>query len=233
MATIDSSSAASQDALFRKLGIATQQNAADRGAKETLGQDDFLKLMITQLQNQDPFAPMENGDFIAQMAQFSTVAGIKEINESLTSVTDQLKWSRIATASTLLGHSVLVPGSLARPDADGEIHGVLDLPQASSDTVITYTDAATGEALHQQNLGATGRGLQGFGWTGLPDAVREGKRPVRISATVNFGKGPEAFGASVYAKVLSASADGTEAGAVKLDVEDYGEIDATSIVRFR
>ena len=42
------------------------------GSKDTLGQSDFLKLMTTQLQNQDPFAPMENAEFIAQMAQFST-----------------------------------------------------------------------------------------------------------------------------------------------------------------
>ena len=48
--------------------------------KSTLGQEDFLKLMTTQLQNQDPFAPMENGDFIAQMAQFSTVTGITEMS---------------------------------------------------------------------------------------------------------------------------------------------------------
>ena len=47
---------------------------------------DFLKLMTTQLQNQDPFAPMDNGDFIAQMAQFSTVTGITEINNNLTNL---------------------------------------------------------------------------------------------------------------------------------------------------
>ena len=51
--------------------------------KSSLGQEDFLKLMTTQLQNQDPFAPMENGEFIAQMAQFSTVTGITEMGQTL------------------------------------------------------------------------------------------------------------------------------------------------------
>ncbi|MBT3966506.1 MAG: flagellar biosynthesis protein FlgJ, partial [Gammaproteobacteria bacterium] len=50
---------------------------------QSLGQEDFLKLMVAQVQNQDPFAPMENGDFIGQMAQFSSVDGINSMNDSL------------------------------------------------------------------------------------------------------------------------------------------------------
>ena len=70
MTTIDPNSA--QAALFEKLGI-TNQAGTQKAAKDTLGQSDFLKLMTTQLQNQDPFAPMDNGDFIAQMANILTV----------------------------------------------------------------------------------------------------------------------------------------------------------------
>ena len=81
---------------------------------DKLGQSDFLKLMTTQLQNQDPFAPMDNGDFIAQMAQFSTVTGIQEMNSSIGKLVEEFDQARIATASNLLGHSVLVPGNIAR-----------------------------------------------------------------------------------------------------------------------
>lgn len=105
-------------AIFDKLGISTQTNLAERATKTELGQKDFLKLMTAQLQNQDPFAPMENGDFIAQMAQFSTVSGIEQMNQGLNGLVDQMRQMRIATASNLLGHSVLVPGNLARADAD-------------------------------------------------------------------------------------------------------------------
>ena len=80
MSSIDPSAA--QTALFEKLGI-SKNTDAKQGSSDTLGQSDFLKLMTTQLQNQDPFAPMDNGDFIAQMAQFSTVTGIEEVNSSL------------------------------------------------------------------------------------------------------------------------------------------------------
>ena len=112
MASIDANSPAqntanAQKALFDKLGISSQTDASKRGTSNNLGQEDFLKLMTTQLQNQDPFAPMENGDFIAQMAQFSTVSGIQEVNQNLTGLNDEMKQMRIATASNLLGHSVL------------------------------------------------------------------------------------------------------------------------------
>ena len=68
MTTIDPNSA--QAALFEKLGI-TKQSEVQKASKDTLGQSDFLKLMTTQLQNQDPFAPMENGDFIARCSIFN------------------------------------------------------------------------------------------------------------------------------------------------------------------
>ena len=64
--------------ILEKIGVKTPDNTPNT-PKSSLGQEDFLKLMTTQLQNQDPFAPMENGEFIAQMAQFSTVTGITEI----------------------------------------------------------------------------------------------------------------------------------------------------------
>ena len=72
--------------------------------------------MTAQLQNQDPFAPMDNGDFIAQMAQFSSVAGISDMNQTMTSISEQMDQFRVASSVNMLGHSVLVPGNIARAD---------------------------------------------------------------------------------------------------------------------
>lgn len=140
MSTIDPNS--SQAALFAKLGI-SQTSETQKAKKDTLGQSDFLKLMTTQLQNQDPFAPMDNGDFIAQMAQFSTVTGIQEMNTSIGRLVEEFDQARIATASNLLGHSVLVPGDTGLPDEHGELHGVLDLPEGTISTELRYLDAET------------------------------------------------------------------------------------------
>ena len=71
--------------------------------------------MTTQLQNQDPFAPMDNGDFIAQMAQFSTVTGIEEVNSSLKTLVEKFDQGRIATATNLLGHSSWFQGIYQGP----------------------------------------------------------------------------------------------------------------------
>ena len=149
MTTIDPNSA--QAALFEKLGI-TNQAGTQKAAKDTLGQSDFLKLMTTQLQNQDPFAPMDNGDFIAQMAQFSTVTGIQEVNNSISQLVEEFDQARIATASNLLGHSVLVPGNIGRADEKGQLHGVLDLPEQTFMTQLTYYDAETNEKLFSDDL---------------------------------------------------------------------------------
>ena len=130
MNNIDPSSQAHLDSILKKLGVNKQEDQI-AGSKESLGQAEFLQLMTTQLQNQDPFAPMENGDFIAQMAQFSTVTGITEMGQSLKGIANQLGEFRIATAANLLGSSVMLPGSTARADENGEIHGMLDLPSAS------------------------------------------------------------------------------------------------------
>ena len=71
MSTIDPTSQAQLDTILKRLGVNGEEDNKPKH-KDTLGQSDFLKLMTTQLQNQDPFAPMENAEFIAQMAQFST-----------------------------------------------------------------------------------------------------------------------------------------------------------------
>src|SRR5210317_2156209 len=184
MSTVDPNN--SQAAIFAKLGL-SQTKDAQSTKKDTLGQSDFLKLMTTQLQNQDPFAPMDNGDFIAQMAQFSTVTGISEVNASLGKLVEKFDQGRIATAANLLGHSVLVPGNVSRPDDNGELHGVLDLPQATSMAKVVISDADTGEELNVMDLGPQAAGLVGFSWSNIPEDVRNSNRRIQINATINFG----------------------------------------------
>ena len=233
MSNIESSGAAAQQALFDKLGISTQNAEAERAMDDKLGQEDFLQLMTAQLQNQDPFAPMENGDFIAQMAQFSTVSGIEEMNVNLKALADETRQMRISTTATLLGHSVLVPGQMARPDDNGEIHGVFELSQAASAARVSFTDDATGELLHSQDLGPQGSGLVGFSWIDIPVELREGNRRIKVDVAANTGNGMENMGPSIYARVLSASSFADASDTPTLDIEDYGTIDASTVSRIR
>ena len=231
MSNIDPSSTATLNKILEKIGVKSNEGLNAGKQKETLGQSDFLKLMTTQLQNQDPFAPMENGDFIAQMAQFSTVTGIAEMGESLKSLSNQLGEFRIATATNLLGHSVLVPGNKVRPNSDGEVHGVLDLPRASSATNVVFSNGA-GEVLHTMDLGAQASGLVGFSWSDIPKELIGQKSPLKVEAFMNGENGRSGVTPSVFAEVLAASTGDPETGVV-LEVKDYGNINASDIKKFR
>ena len=230
MSTIDPTSQSQLDSILKKLGVQKEEDTS-RGNKDTLGQSDFLKLMTTQLQNQDPFAPMENAEFIAQMAQFSTVTGITEMGTELKGIAEQLGEFRIATAANLLGSSVMIPGNYARPDDSGEIHGMLDLPSASGQTSLTFSNAA-GDVLHQMQLGPQSSGLVGFAWDEVPQSVLDTGEAVRIEAFADMGNGMESLTPSIFAEILAASTGDPVTG-VMLDVRDYGEGRAADVKKFR
>ena len=216
--------------ILEKIGVKTPENQ-QKSPKSSLGQEDFLKLMTTQLQNQDPFAPMENGEFIAQMAQFSTVTGITEMGQTLKGLSDKLNEFRIATASDLLGNSVLVPGNIVRPNKDGEIHGIIDLPSPSSETSVSFFDSS-GELVHSVDLGSQGRGLVGFEWINIPKNILDKDEPLRVEAYINTGKGSEGLAPSVFSEVIAASLD-TKGQGVTIDVKDFGEMAAADVIKFR
>jgi flagellar basal-body rod modification protein FlgD len=123
---------------------------------------------------------------------------------------------------------VLVPGSLARPDAAGVLHGVADLPEATSAVSVTYTDAETGTVLHRQEMGAQPAGLMGFDWRDAPPALVESRGAVRIAVQAEGGAPAAPF---VYARVVGVQLP--ESGQdLTLDVEDYGlrsSLEITSI----
>ena len=230
MSSIDPSQQ-SLSAILNKLGINSSEKSNIPKAKDQLGQEDFLKLMTTQLQNQDPFAPMENGEFIAQMAQFSTVTGITSMDESLKNVAAKLGETRIATAANMLGHSVLVPGKIARADDDGSVNGVIDLPSASTNVNVVFK-SQNGEIIDTINLGNQSSGLVGFAWHGAPKDMIENDEPIFVEAYANSGKGMEGVSSSIFAEVLSSSAGDGDSG-VMLDVRDYGTISANEVIKFR
>ena len=231
MTEINKSSEQSLNSILNKLGIKTQDEVQKQGNKNTLGQEDFLKLMTAQLQNQDPFAPMDNGDFIAQMAQFSTVTGITEINNNLTNLGSKLEPNRVATAAQFLGHSVLVPGQIASPDDKGEIHGVVDLPVYSNDVGLTFTNSS-GEIIHSMNLGSQEKGLVGFSWTDIPDEIKRNKTKLSIQAYSGNAEGSDGLSTAVYNKVIAASAPKNSEDVI-LETKDYGEISASEAIKFK
>ncbi len=232
MADVTKTSDQSLNNILNKLGInSSDEAAANKKDSSVLGQAEFLKLMTAQLQNQDPFAPMDNGDFIAQMAQFSTVTGITEINTNLTNLGDKLEPNRIATAASFLGTSVLVPGQMVSPDEKGEIHGVIDLPASSSNVGLTISNK-NGETLKTLDLGSQTKGLVGFSWVDIPEEIVKKNQTLSLQAFAGNGQATDGLSTAVYNKVIAASTP-KDSEDVLLELKDFGEISASEALKLK
>lgn len=147
---------------FRTLE-STQQSEIKRTS--TLGQDDFLKLLMTQLQNQDPMKPMDNGEFMGQMAQFSTVQGITEMGDSINSLVGMYQGQQMSNNASMIGKQALVVGNRAQLQ-DGKLGGAIDLTSAANDLSIDIK-SETGEVMASLGLGSRMSGTQEFAWDGI------------------------------------------------------------------
>ena len=152
---------------FESLGL-TKPKQPPKTPK--LGQEDFMKLMMTQMNNQDPFKPMEDGEFLSQMAQFSAVSGLKDIKDSFLSLTDSLKSNQALQASSMVGRKVLVPGTKSTLAAQGEFLGAVDLPANTGNLTLKITNKA-GELVHKVEMGEQAAGIVHFNWDGMTKAA--------------------------------------------------------------
>lgn len=159
---------------FESLGLTKTKKQQDK-SKPHLGQEEFMKLMLTQMKNQDPLKPMANGEFLTQMAQFSAVSGLKDIKESFSSLTDSLKSSYALQASSMVGRKVLIPGDVAKLSPAGEISGAVKLPVSTSNLKIHILNAK-GAEVKTLDLGSHAKGLVHFKWDGVKQGHdKEGK----------------------------------------------------------
>jgi flagellar basal-body rod modification protein FlgD len=148
---------------FDQLGLTAQREPQSSGE---LGQEEFLELMITQLRNQDPFKPMESGDFLAQLASFGTVDGIAELQDSFDQFASSLTSNQALEAAALLDRPVLFASDRAPLGATGGVQGAVEL-QAASSQVVVGVYSATGELLQRIDLGRQPAGRAEFAWDGL------------------------------------------------------------------
>ena len=103
----------------------------DTGKKsDSLGQADFLRLMTEQLQHQDPLNPMQNSEFLGQLAQFSTVQGIQGLQSSLDGLGTSLATDQMLRGASLVGRTVLVPSAKMALEGEGSVKGVVAAPDA-------------------------------------------------------------------------------------------------------
>ena len=147
-------------------------------------QDQFLKLLTTQLQNQDPLNPMDNAQMTSQLAQISTVDGITKLNATLQSLVNNSTQSQTLQAAALVGKTVLVPGGALALSQGQAVAGV-ELGGPADSVVATIKDA-NGLTVRTLNLGAMRAGTNTFTWDGKSDsgaAAADGSYSVSLAAT--------------------------------------------------
>lgn len=130
-----------------------------------LGQDAFLELMITQMKNQDPLSPQSNSEFVAQLAQFSSVQGIEKLNSNFNSFSSGFQSNQALQASSLVGRSVSVESKTSILVDKGIISGSVNLPAATSELKINIYNS-DGELAAQIPAGAAPQGDTNFRFDG-------------------------------------------------------------------
>jgi len=145
---------------------------AATSTKDAAGSADrFLKLLVAQMQNQDPLNPMDNAQVTSQMAQINTVNGIEKLNTSVEGLSGQFTQMQALQGASLVGRDVIVPGNLLDVD-DGVAQGGFDLG-STSDTVNVQVLDANNKLLDTLELGKLGTGMHSFDWA-VPSSVKDG-----------------------------------------------------------
>ncbi len=189
-----------------------------QAARGDLGQEDFLTLMITQFKNQDPFEPMDNGEFLGQLAQFSTVSGIDSLNSSFTGLSGSMQDNQALQAAGLVGHSVLAVANVGYLGDSGTLNGAIELDSSASNVQIDITDQ-TGALVQRLNLGQQPPGLTNFNWDGITSTGdRAASGQYQVSARVSRGGNTESAATVIEARIQSVTL-GQFGGGMSLNLE--------------
>jgi len=149
--------------IYNSINQAPQDSAPKKS--DNLGQADFLKLMTEQLKHQDPMKPMENSEFLGQLAQFSTVQGINNMQDTMKGLAETMIGDQVLRGAALVGHEVLIPSEKLALEGDG---GAINGSVAATSAGIVNFDIkdATGNIIKTISVNADEAGEVKFSWDG-------------------------------------------------------------------
>ena len=190
--------------------------AASAGKEKTLGQADFLSLLVQQMRNQDPTKPMDSSQMVSQLAQISQVSATQSLQTSFDSLSQSLQGNQMLQASSMVGRSVTVP-SAAGQLQDGGMDGAVNVPDGGGTVLVQITDK-DGNVLRTMSLGTPTAGLVAFHWDGKGD---DGT----VLATGAYGLKAQAGNTAVATYVSGkVSGVGMTSDGAYLDVDGFGGV---------
>ncbi|AKJ69711.1 flagellar basal body rod modification protein FlgD [Pandoraea thiooxydans] len=197
------------------------------GSSATSLQNNFLQLLVAQMNNQDPLNPMDNSQVTSQLAQISTVSGLNQLNTTLSSITGQINSSQNLQAAGLVGKGVLVPGSTVGVSGGQATPFGVQLP-AAADTVTVDIVSPSGATVRTLHEGALAAGPQVLTWDGKDNngvTVADGSYTVKVTATANGQNvGPTALNYQVVSSVVTGAN-----GAPSLNLGTGGVVSLSSV----
>ncbi|MBX3595316.1 flagellar hook capping FlgD N-terminal domain-containing protein [Sphingomonas sp.] len=225
--------ASSFDTTLANLGIgrtgASTTTTVTSKSSTTMGQSDFLTLMTAQMKNQDPFDPVDNTQMVAQMAQFSSLAGITEMNSTLQTIAAKLGATSASDMMAWVGRTVLTEGSVAYPRTDGSLGGMIELGSDAA-AVNVVIEGPNGEILKNVSLGAMKAGENAFEWDGTTDTGESaGSGPFTIRVAAQDASGDSVTATPLVWAPVTSVALGSD-GSPVLTLPGIGQV-STSAVR--
>lgn len=174
-------------------------------------QDRFMKLLVAQLNNQDPMNPMDNAQMTSQMAQISTVSGINQLNETIKSMSTQFASMQMLQGAGVIGHGVMLQSNTLSIDA-GKAKGAVDLAGDAGNVSVEITSPG-GQVVDTLNLGPLTAGRHSFAWD-ASNYTGVGSPTFKVIAT----NGKQAVAATALAQD-TVTAIGTSGGAMSLQLK--------------
>jgi flagellar basal-body rod modification protein FlgD len=159
---------------------------------EAGAEDRFLKLLVAQMQNQDPLNPMDNAQVTSQMAQIQSVNGIEKLNRTVEGLGTQFAQLSALQGASLVGRDVIVPGDRLVANDEDLVQGGFELAGPADSVKIEVLNAG-GRVVDTIDLGAQSAGRRGFEWTpaaGVDPAIGQRFRVVARSGSANVSFTP-------------------------------------------
>jgi flagellar basal-body rod modification protein FlgD len=174
------------DSLRTPTATATSSTSAAGGT--TIDQAGFLKLLTTQMTNQDPTAPMDTNTMVQQLTEMSTVSGITEMNSSMKSLLTEVQGDRIGDAASWIGKAALLSSSTAEPLTNGGYAGEITLPSDATSMNVSLVDSS-GATVYNETLGAQQAGTVDFAWDGTKADGTTASGPLSVVVSATGSKG--------------------------------------------
>ncbi|MFT8736188.1 MAG: flagellar hook capping FlgD N-terminal domain-containing protein [Zymomonas mobilis] len=212
-------------------GSSTSANSTSSSSDPTaaLSSTDFLTLLTTQLKYQDPDSPVDNTQMAAQMAQFSSVAGINQMNTTLSSIQSDVSSSRLGNVSNWIGKAGLVSSSTST-SIDGTFAGQVTLDSSAADVKVSLSDS-TGKVVYSQDYGSQSAGAMSFSFSGNDSSGNavSGPLSVKVNATNSSG-GSVSTSTSTWTMIdaVNSPASGTTQIVTSLGTFDPSDISSIS-----